>query len=122
MTRKELKKMLTVYPKIRRAVQEEKPYTVIERYGRKQRIELPHWLQGVEKSVETILQIGDEVVRTILDRAYLKGDNDAHIFMRMPTSESGYYRIKKAIVTQIYELCIAYGYVTETDIMQNRLG
>lgn len=119
MTKRELKKILLIYPKIRRAVLENKSYAGIERYGRKRVIEIPSWAKLIEKSIESIMQIGDKVVCTIVEQAYLKGCRDREIYMRLPISESSYYRIKRDIEGRIYEMCIVNGYVTEEDILEN---
>lgn len=119
MTKLELKRILSLYSKIRRAVLIGESTAVIEKYGRKKSIEIPSWAYGIEKSICSIMRSGDEIVRQITEKLYLKGYKDHEVYMDLPVSESGFYRIKKSIEERIYEMCIVYGYVTENEIISN---
>ena len=77
------------------------------------------WIRGVERCINELLKTDSDTVRQIIEFSYIKGCKDREVIMRLPVSDSGYYRIKRYIEEKIYELCIVYGYVTEEDILRN---
>lgn len=116
----DLKKLLAVYPKIRSAVIAGKTKTQILQYGRKKSFDIPNYAGTVEKSLQYFLQCSDEIIRQITDQVYIHGYNDRAVFIRLPISESSFYRIKKAIEEKIFGMCILAGYVSEEEILSNR--
>ena len=119
MTKLELKRILSFYSKIRRSVIMGESTAVIEKYGRKKIVEIPPWGFGIERSIRSIMKTSDPIVCKIAEQLYLKGYKDHEVYVNLPISVSGFYRIKKSIEERIYEMCIVYGYVTENEIISN---
>ena len=121
MTKAELKRVLKEYAAIRNSIEVENAVVIIKRYRSELRIELQPWIRGVERGIDILLKTESEIVRRIIQLSYIKGYKDREVIMRLPVSDSGYYRIKKYIEEKIYELCIVYSYVTEEDIVANKI-
>ena len=122
MTKKELKKLLRVYPIIYKDICEKKTQTIIEVYGRKKLLKIPPWIYLLDKIFQKIKEKEDDyVVTEIIDKSYKKGLKDRELLFSLPVTESGYYRLKRRLEEQIYNLYIVLGYVTEEDILKNKL-
>ena len=119
MTKGELKQVLKDYAVIRNSIESENAVVVIKRYRNELHFKLPPWIRGVERGIIELLKTESSLVRQIIELSYIKGCKDRDVIMRLPVSDSGYYRIKRYIEEKIYELCIVYGYVTEDDILRN---
>ena len=119
MTKSELKQVLKDYAVIRNSIDAANAIVVIKRYRNEFRTTLQPWVRGVERAINELLKTESDTVRQTIEFSYIKGYKDREVIMRLPVSDSGYYRIKRYIEEKIYELCIVYGYVTEEDILQN---
>jgi hypothetical protein len=119
VTRAELKQILKDYAVIRDSVEKGNTFVVIKRYRSKLPVQLPPWVSGVRRGISELLKTECDTVREIIKLSYFKGCKDREVIMRLPVSDSGYYRIKRYIEEKIYELCIVYGYVSEQDILRN---
>lgn len=119
MTKAELKTVLRDYAAIQNAIGIENAQVCIKRYRTELHIRLPSWVSGVKRSINELLKTESDTVRKIVELSYIKGCKDREAIMRLPVSDSGYYRIKRHIEEKIYELCILYGYVTAEDILRD---
>ena len=121
MTKKELKKFLLIYPKIAQAVTEKMKCCVFTLYGRKKRVSIPEWSYKITQIFKIIEAENNSIVKTIIEKIYIKGKNDKELIQTLPVTESSYYRIKRKIEDKIYQLYILFGYVTESEISSNRI-
>ncbi len=122
MTKRELKEFLTVYPLIKSELDKKQPSIMIKWYGRRKKIEIPIWGYELEILLQAIMKTeGDVYIKKIIKESFLQGRKDKSLLMDLPITESSYYRIKRHIEEKVYELYIIKGYVTEEEILQNKI-
>ncbi len=107
---------------IKKPVNERKSTTEIQLYGRRKKIDIPDWCWRIEEIFQkTIIAENNFIVSEIINKVYRKGLDDKCVFLELPISESGYYRLKRKIEEKIYELYIVSGDVGEEEILKNKL-
>lgn len=122
MTKRELKEFLTIYPLIKSELDKKQKSIMIKRYGRSKKIEVPQWGYEIKAVLQTIMKTeGDVYIKKIIKENFLRGRKDKSLLMDLPITESSYYRIKRHIEEKVYELYIIKGYVTEEEILQNKI-
>ncbi len=121
MTKNELKKYLMLYSKISKFAEENHSVCVIKRWGRKQKIDIPEWVDKLPEIFEIIESENNFLLTSVIEKAYKKGINDRVIITELPVTESGYYRLKRKIEDKIYQLLILYNCVSEEDILNNKI-
>ena len=122
MTKKELKYFLKLYPTIEKAIENKVSKIEILIYGRKKKIEIPLWVHKLTDIFTQIIESEDNsLVSHIIEKAYKRGEDDRKVILRLPISESGYYRLKRRIEEKIYELYIVDGDVNQEEILNNKI-
>ena len=121
MTKYRLKEFLLIYPKVRKTVLQGKEIAVIEKYRRKKEIEIPEWAKAVEAGLKSIASAEDGLIAEIIEMSYFQGLKDREIIVKLPVSDSGFYRIKKGIEEKLYELLIDCGFVETEEILKNKI-
>lgn len=122
MTKLELRKVLHEYSKILNAVKEKKRESVCTHYGRKYVVLIPEWAWLLGEFIEIILQNEkDRYFSKVITDCYIKGYKDKTVLAEIPLSESTYYRWKRKFEEKLYELYIAAGLVSKSEIMNNKI-
>ena len=123
MDKTELKSFLLIYNKIKDAIEAGKEYAYIRRCNRIQRIMFPEWLYKLPDYIEDILKSEDNPLFTyIIRESVISGKTDKQTLTEVPLSESSYYRYKRKFEEKLYELFIAYGYVTREEILKAKIA
>ena len=85
-------------------------------------ISIPTWAWKIEEVFQKIITTENNcIVNKIIDKVYRQGMEDKSVFLDLPITESGYYRLKRKLEEKIYELYISSGEVTEEEILKNKL-
>lgn len=122
MTKAELKRILQLYSKISRGILERKDKVVSSHYGRKHIIQIPKWAHLLADFIrEVINQEDDKYFSKVMIDCYMKGKKDRIILLENPISESTFYRWKRKFEEKLYELYILEGYVSKTEIIDNKI-
>ena len=103
-------------------MKEKRHETVVQLYGRRKRINIPQWFWDIEEKFQKIIEAeANSIVKDIIDMVYRRGADDKSVVVKLPITESGYYRLKRKIEEKIYELFIVSGNVTQEEILENKL-
>lgn len=122
MKKSSLRKFLNSYHFIIESVREKRRETEIQLYGRRKRISIPDWSWKIEEIFQKIIAAENNfIVNEIIDKVYRQGEEDKSVFLDLPITESGYYRLKRKLEEKIYELYIVSGDVAEEEILKNKL-
>ena len=122
MDKKEIKKILRVYPYIKKDIEDGKEFSIYKRNGKKYKINIPKWAYCINSLISRILENEkDDIVSKIIIQDYIKGYKDKKIISNYPITESGYYRIKRKFEEKLYELYVLLGYVSEKEILNNEV-
>lgn len=120
MTRRELKHLLKRYDILTEASTNQERSVSYRTTKRNREILLPDWSCHLPNIIDEILgSERDEVVKTIIG-GYLSGKKDYEMIVKVPVTESGYYRIKKTFEDRVYEMFILLGYVTKEEILSEK--
>lgn len=122
MKKSSLRKFLNSYYLIITAIKEKRHDAEVLLYGRRKRINIPNWCWKIEDIFQKI-QVAENnfIVNEIIEKVYRQGEEDKSVFIDLPITESGYYRLKRKLEEKIYELYIVSGDVAEEDILKNKL-
>ena len=122
MKKSSLRKFLNSYYLIIESVKEKRGETELLLYGRRKRISIPDWCWRIEEIFQKITVAENNfIVNEIIDKVYRQGVGDKSVFLDLPITESGYYRLKRKLEEKIYELYISSGDVDEEEILKNKL-
>ena len=122
MKKSSLRKFLNSYYLIIESVKEKQCETEVQIYGRRKRIIIPDWGWRIEEIFQKIILVENNfIVNEIIDKVYSQGLEYMSLFLYLPITESGYYRLKRKLEEKIYELYIASGDVDEEEILKNKL-
>ena len=118
MRRQELKYYLRIYPLIRDKLDQKQMYINVYIYKRKKQIYVPSWVYLLEKILEMITTKDNKITSSIIKMLYFENLSDKNIILKLPISESSYYREKKRIEDKIFELFILFRYVSKDEILE----
>ncbi len=122
MTKTELKRILQLYNQISPELRERRRETVRRHYGRRYVINIPEWAWLLEEFITEVVESEEDAYfsKIILD-CYVKGKKDKVILSEYPISESTFYRWKRSFEEKVYELYIAAGFVSKSEIIENKI-
>lgn len=122
MQKNSLRKYLKLYHLIIKPIREKKGEAEIRLYGRRKRIVIPDWCLKIEEIFQKILSAENNyIIKEIVEKVYRQGIDDKRLFLTLPITESGYYRLKRKFEEKVYELFISSGDVTQNEILENKL-
>ncbi len=123
MKKKEIKSCLKVYSKLKDGLKEGKTEFEIKEKGRKRKLSFSEDIYKIKEYVEELMiSEWDPLVKTVIHKSVIEGRNDRAIVMKLPISESTYYRWKRRFTEKIYELYIAEGYVSKEEILKDSIS